>query len=420
MKERVKTIIAFALILCFVIVIEILNAIDVKNSAEVDYTPVNKAMIHLYGEHHGEADFYKKELELWQSYYENGMRDLFVELPYYTAEFLNVWMKESDDEILNQFYVDIEGTASHTEDYLQFFKSIKKDCPETVFHGTDVGHQYKITGARYLDYLKEQGLADSEQYPLAANCIAQGEHFEGMDATDSYREQMMVENFASAYDRIGQKEIMGIYGTYHINPRNDVLMAGQIKAKYGDVVEGVYISNMLASKEPKAFSFGLGYVGIIFLLMLFIPNIIWTKYQPVGYMEYAQNENKVLGILEKIGEVGATVLLPFFTDFNFKSGSMYHSGFYFSFLDLYIVLAFVLMILYELYWIRYFKSERTMKDFYRGIVGIPLAGATIPVLSLLLIGISARNIALISVAVILGIGHIGIHYMHYKEVKDIQ
>lgn len=418
MKNRLKSIIVFGTIICLVIVIEILNAIDIRNSAEYDYTPKNGGKIHLYGEYHGEIDFYNKELEIWKIYYEKGNRDLFVELPYYTAEFLNLWMKADDDEILNQIYNDICGTASYTEDYLRFFKIIKTDYPETVFHGTDVGHQYKTTGASYLDYLEEFGLEDSEKYELASICIEQGVHYDGMDATDPYREQMMTENFIAAYDGIGQKEIMGIYGSYHINPNNSELMAGQIKTKYGDVVEGIYISNMLDGIKKPTFSFGVGYVGIIFLLMLFIPNLIWIKFQPIGYAEYARKENKILGVLEKAGEVGATILLPIFTDFNFKSRFIGNTGFYFSYLDLYIVLAFVLMILYEVYWIRYFKSGHTMKDFYRGIAGIPLAGATLPVLSLLLIGISARNVALIPVALVLGIGHIGIHYMHYLEIHE--
>lgn len=413
-KERIKSIVAFGIIIFTVIIIEILNAIDVKNSAEYDYIPVNEGTIHLYGESHGQADYYNKELEIWKDYYNKGNRDLFVELPYYTAQYLNLWMNAGDDDILDQLYIDIEGTASHTEDYLEFFKSIKEACPETVFHGTDVGHQYKTTGARYLDYLKESGAEDSDDYKLALACVKQGEHYDGMDATDPYREQMMAVNFIDTFDRIGQKEIMGIYGSYHINPNASALMAGQIKAHYGDIVEGIYISNMLAANKEKHYSFGFGYVGIIFLLMLFIPNIIWTKHQPTGYDEYVKNENKVLGILEKIGEAGATVLLPFFTDFNFRSGPR-GTGFYVSFLDLYIILAFCLMIFYEIYWGRYFKSEQTMKDFYRGIAGIPLAGATIPVISLLLIGIGARNIALILVSLVLGIGHIGIHYMHYKE-----
>lgn len=417
MKKYLKSIISFGIIIVFVIVIEILNAIDIKNSVSKDYI-IEEANIHLYGEMHGIDEFYDKELQIWKEYYNAGNRDLFVELPYYTAEFLNIWMQENDDEILNQIYQDIEGTASHTESYLYFFKRIKEECPETIFYGTDVGHKYQTTGARYLEYLEKEGLEGSEQYKLASICIAQGEEYQGKSATHPYREGKMVENFCAAYERIGKKEVVGIYGSYHIDPTNPDIMAGKIKAKYGDIIESKFVNNMLDINSNKHFSLGIGYVGIVFLLMLFIPNVIWTKYQPIGYELYVKNENKILGLLEKIGEVGATILLPAFTDYNFKSKGLGTSGFYFSYLDIYIIVVFGLMFLYELYWIRYFRSEHTMNDFYRGIVGIPLAGATIPVIGVLLLGVSARSIALILVSIVLGIGHIGIHYMHYIEIQS--
>ncbi|WP_331666004.1 hypothetical protein [Lacrimispora sp.] len=44
---------------------------------------------------------------------------------------------------------------------------------------------------------------------------------------------------------------------------------------------------------------GFSYVGLIFLLMLMIPNLIWTRYQPEGYD--SQGENKVLLIFERAG-----------------------------------------------------------------------------------------------------------------------
>ena len=58
-----------------------------------------------------------------------------------------------------------------------FYQSIKALCPETVFHGTDVGHQSETTGARYLEYLREQDLEDSEPYRLTLRCIEQGQVF---------------------------------------------------------------------------------------------------------------------------------------------------------------------------------------------------------------------------------------------------
>ena len=40
-------------------------------------------------------------------------------------------------------------------------------------------------------------------------------------------------------------------------------------------------------------TFGFSYIGLIWLLMLIIPNLIWTKNQPKDYEKYTPNENKV-------------------------------------------------------------------------------------------------------------------------------
>lgn len=81
------------------------------------------------------------------------------------------------------------------------------------------------------------------------------------------------------------------------------------------------------------------------------------------------------------------------------------------------MLSAMFMLLYELYWIRYFKSEKTMRDFYSSLMGIPVAGATLPVIAFLLLGIYGKSIPLILATIILGIGHIGIHINHKKEIN---
>ena len=58
-----------------------------------------------------------------------------------------------------------------------------------------------------------------------------------------------------------------------------------------------------------------------------------------------------------------------------------------------------------------------MKDMYSSLLGIPVAGATLPVTAFLLLGIYGKNIFLLVSTVILGIGHIGIHLNHRKEIK---
>lgn len=87
--------------------------------------------------------------------------------------------------------------------------------------------------------------------------------------------------------------------------------------------------------------FGFSYVGLIFLLALFIPNIIWAGKRPQGYT-------------------------------------------------------------YE-------------KENYNSFLGIPLAGATLPVIAFFLLGIYGKVIWLLAATIILGVGHIGIHIQHGKN-----
>ena len=154
-------------------------------------------------------------------------------------------------------------------------------------------------------------------------------------------------------------------------------------------------------------NFGFSYIGLVFLLMLMIPNIIWSKNKPKEYEKYVKNENKVLLLFERIGEMLVTCLSLIFSNLNINKITKW---------SIILLIAFIIMILYEIYWIRYFKSNKTMKDMYSSLLGIPVAGATLPVFAFFLLGIYGKNIFLIMATIILGIGHIGIHLNHRKEV----
>lgn len=153
---------------------------------------------------------------------------------------------------------------------------------------------------------------------------------------------------------------------------------------------------------------GFSCTGLIYLVMLMLPNMIWTKNQPKDYEKYVGNENKVLLALERSGEVLVSCAVLIFSDFNIKEWSNW---------SWWLAVSFMLMLLYEVYWIRYFKSEKTMQDFYSSILGIPVAGATLPVMAFMLLAIYGKNAVLAIAVFILGIGHIGIHLMHRKEIS---
>ena len=150
---------------------------------------------------------------------------------------------------------------------------------------------------------------------------------------------------------------------------------------------------------------GFSYIGLVFLLMLFIPNLIWAKNIPQGYT--AEKENRLLLFFERIGEALTSCCALLFTDFNLHIWSGW---------SWWLIAAFALMVMYELWWIRYFRSQRRLKDFYSSFLGVPLAGATLPVIAFFLLGIYGKVIWMLISAAILGVGHIGIHLQHRKEL----
>lgn len=152
--------------------------------------------------------------------------------------------------------------------------------------------------------------------------------------------------------------------------------------------------------------FGFSYIGLIFLLMLAIPNLIWSKHQPEGYAP--QNESKTLLIFERVGQILVTCTALIFSDFNLRAWSIW---------TLWLIAAAILMLMYEFWWIRYFRSQKTLADFYSSFCGIPVAGATLPVVAFFLLGVYGKVVWLMISAVILGIGHIGIHLQHRRYIN---
>ena len=153
--------------------------------------------------------------------------------------------------------------------------------------------------------------------------------------------------------------------------------------------------------------FGFSYIGLLWLLLLWIPNSMWAKRKPEGYDP--TGESKVLLGFERIGQVLCTAAILLFTDYNPDTFEPWTAWF---------IVSAALMALYEVFWIRYFCSNKSAVDFYRPIFGIPAPGATLPVAAFLLLGIYGRVIWLIMSAAILGVGHIGIHLQHIKKLRE--
>lgn len=153
--------------------------------------------------------------------------------------------------------------------------------------------------------------------------------------------------------------------------------------------------------------FGFSWVGVIFLLMLFVPNIIWSRNRPLVYDALAHSESPVLLALERIGEVAACVTVVVF---------VCPQGFSMPWL-LWLFGALLLMLLYEVAWARYFKSGAELMAMYAPLGFIPVPLTSPPVLALLLLGIWYLSPFTIFAAIILGIDHIGIHLSHLHQLQ---
>ncbi len=152
--------------------------------------------------------------------------------------------------------------------------------------------------------------------------------------------------------------------------------------------------------------FGFSYVGLAFLLLLFAPNLLWMRRKPKGYA--ADGERPIFQALERVGEVLVVCFALVFRDFNLRPWTAW---------SLWLVIACAWMALYELWWLRYFRSARELADFYASLFGIPVAGATLPVAAFLSLGLYGRVIWMVLAASILGIGHIGIHMEHRRDLR---
>lgn len=218
------------------------------NPQSIPSTDIQKiGHIYLYGEQHATPWILEKELELWAEYYHNkGYRHLFVELPYYTAEYLNIWMREDTDNIIHTVYENFKGSSLYSESVLNFYKSIKKNCPDTIFHGIDVGHFYHTAGKQFLEYLNETN-HPSAMYKLTEEAIKQGEIYYGKDNNGKkdhvYRENMMTQNFIREYNLLNGADIVGFFGSAHTHlealdhfTRTVPCMANQLNDIYGSAI----------------------------------------------------------------------------------------------------------------------------------------------------------------------------------------
>ena len=100
-------------------------------------------------------------------------------------------------------------------------------------------------------------------------------------------------------------------------------------------------------------SWKFSFPGLIYLTGLFLPNLFWTWHKPQGYEVAVAKEKPSLVRMERIGQVLVTV-------FAFFESQSAYSGFR---EQLCFLLSLAMMLGYEGFWIHYFRSPQTLRDF---------------------------------------------------------
>lgn len=208
-----------------------------------------KPGIYLCAELHSMQRCIDNELKRWGEFYAKGARHLFLENTYAAVAYLNEWMHSDSDDILEELMKDLEGTLASSQEMRYFYHTIKENYPETIFHSTDLGHQYESTGARYVKKLEEEGKKDTEEYKRAVENNESGKRFYDSGDYDTvsganYRESKLVEYFIREYEALSGEFVMGIYGWGHLEldsthcyEGTDQQMVVQLKEKYGNLIQ---------------------------------------------------------------------------------------------------------------------------------------------------------------------------------------
>lgn len=135
------------------------------------------------------------------------------------------------------------------------------------------------------------------------------------------------------------------------------------------------------------------YYGSIAVAIILVPNIISAVFDKASFENKCKN--KFLIVSEQIGRYGCMAFMIFnipYTYFNFRFENA---------LKIYLIVNGILLALYVLGWILFFKGRKTIKMLWLSII---------PTMVFLFSGITLLSVPLILSSIAFGIGHISISY----------
>ena len=137
------------------------------------------------------------------------------------------------------------------------------------------------------------------------------------------------------------------------------------------------------------------WVGLVVFALPMLINVIYAIFPPTGDVGQVKNVTKWVEVIENVSRIAYLILMTFLVN---KDAPYY--------LNVWLVLAAIFLILYYVVWIRYFIGERNVALLAKPFLFVPIPLAIFPVLYYLFAAIWVGNYPAAIVMIIFGAAHI--------------
>ena len=137
------------------------------------------------------------------------------------------------------------------------------------------------------------------------------------------------------------------------------------------------------------------WVGLVVFALPMLINVIYAIFPPTGDVGQVKNVTKWVEVIENVSRIAYLILMTFLVN---KDAPYY--------LNVWLVLAAIFLILYYVVWIRYFIGERDVALLAKPFLFVPIPLAIFPVLYYLFAAVWMGNAPAAVVMIMFGAAHI--------------
>lgn len=151
---------------------------------------------------------------------------------------------------------------------------------------------------------------------------------------------------------------------------------------------------------------GLHVKGILVILLLLLPNVIYLIFPPKNIPENLSSVKGVFSVLEQTGRITCFILPIIFGKMISQQEISYL-----------VILMGLCLLIYYICWTSYFVNGRAFYYLFKPLGIIPIPMAVFPLLYLILLGVWLESPVFLISALLFSIGHIAVSWNTYMQIK---